>query len=775
MIRLFLILLTCFQLILFVGCSTPQGVTDDDIIAAGNDNVALENTPADVASSNQATSSSDDELSLDDSSSDMSATSQSPSDELSLDDSSLDDSTMQASNQDQELSEDDVEKDLDFGDAKQAEQDLAGTDMSGSQGRIQDKLNDQDFQEDTVTQEPPVKPLPDDTVPPVAPAPLENGQAAAAPESPATPAPAPTAPLSPVENAPVTSQMVDITDIRYLANQAGGTVEVDASGPLTYQTRVNPDTNQFVIEIANANLPDRLKRPYILKDFQGAFGSINAYQDPGETTARVVVQLKNAAQGQPIVQTEGDSLVVIPSSSPMIAKSETPPPAAAANAEKDHPLQAHTLDEFLTGNQKFYGRPISIQTKGADVRDIINFLADQSGANIVMSDDVKGNLSVKLRKVPWDQALVTIMRAKALGYVRQGNVIRISTLKELRAESEATATILKNQRVLAPVRVKVIPVNFADVDDLEKQVKAFLSKDGKVVVDKRSNTILLTDREDVLKKVTKIIHALDIQPNQVLIEGKIVEAFDSLSSFVGINWNMTGAAKTISNSGGANGVPITITPDLGVSTFDPSVKSYLNTGLRIGTLDFFGDLNASLALAEQDSLAHVVSSPRIVTMNREKAQISQAGEQVSIVTTEDPQSHTRTTQDKHTPVTLDLSVTPQITSDGSIIMAVQVKRQFVGAVVEQTTQARPINTRTAQTKVLVRNGQTAVIGGIYQSDETTQVNGIPGLKDIPVIGWLFKSRSKGQTKNELLIFLTPRIMTQALGDGVDAGSGTTTL
>jgi type IV pilus assembly protein PilQ len=247
----------------------------------------------------------------------------------------------------------------------------------------------------------------------------------------------------------------------------------------------------------------------------------------------------------------------------------------------------------------------------------------------------------------------------------------------------------------------------------------------------------------------------------VLIEGKIVEATETFSSFIGVNWGFTGIPTTISPGGGYGGQPIQVNPSLN-STMNDTVNSHklFNAGFRIGQLDYFGNLSAALALEEKDGLVKVIASPRISVMNKEKAEITQSGEQVSIQTTLNPVSNDRTTMEKRTPMVLSLVVQPQITSDNSVIMDVEMKRQFPGTEVDETTHAAPVNTRTAKTKILVRNGQTSVIGGIYQDTESNSENGVPGLKDIPVLGWLFKSKTKLKDKNELLIFLTPRILQQ---------------
>lgn len=375
-----------------------------------------------------------------------------------------------------------------------------------------------------------------------------------------------------------------------------------------------------------------------------------------------------------------------------------------------------------------------------------------------MSDDVTGKISLKLRRVPWDQALVTVMRSKSLGYVRQGNVLRISSLASLQKETEATNKILEAQKAIVPSVVQVFPISYADLDELTKNLKPFLSKDGQVVADKRTSTLVLTDKGEVIDRVGKLVKTLDIPPTQVLIESKIVEAIEEFERFVGVNWGFGGNDVTLSQTGGANSTPLTMNLSNRIANVASNTNRNMVTNLQIGTLDIFGTLDAALALAERDSLAKVISSPRITAMNREKSLIKQEGENVTIISTRSETTGATTSQDKRTPFSLELGVTPQITADGGVIMDLEVKREFLGAEVDATTRARPVNKRSAKTKVMVRNGQTTVIGGIYTSDEFEGSNGVPFLKDIPVVGWLFKSKQFTRNKNELLIFLTPRIL-----------------
>jgi type IV pilus assembly protein PilQ len=432
-----------------------------------------------------------------------------------------------------------------------------------------------------------------------------------------------------------------------------------------------------------------------------------------------------------------------------------------AEAEKEEQiLGARTLEDFLSGTVKFYGRPISIQVNEANVQDVINFIADESGVNIVISEDVQGRISLKLRQIPWDQALVIVMRTKGLGYVRQGNVIRITRLETLQAETRAAKDIVDAQTRLTPVRVKVIPVSYATVGEMATQIQPFLSADrGRVVSDPRTSSLIVTDTAEVLARIERLVKELDLPPTQVMIEGKIVEASESFSRTLGVNWGFSGVPLQISGGGGFSGSPVNMLTTFGSSTVTSAVLGgqSASLNLNIGTLDFFGNLNARLGLAQAETMVKVISSPRIVTMNRAPAQISQKGEVISVTRTRDA-TGAETATPVRTGVDLSLNVTPQITADGSVILDVDVKRQFAGAVAEELTQTRPVNTREAKTKILVPNGQTAVIGGIYQNDETESERGVPWLKEIPVFGWLFKSNIKDRNKNELLIFLTPRVL-----------------
>ncbi len=600
---------------------------------------------------------------------------------------------------------------------------------------------------------------------------------------------------------------MSLTDIKFLANRNGGTVVVETSAPSVYKTRFNAETNQYILEVANAKVPAKLKRPFILKDFKGAaFTGINAYQDAGSNIARIVIQLREPTVT--MVQKEGNAIIVFPKTPDkplpaknLVAKKKSseddqkindalglsPGVPLGPNAPKGEEnydinvdyskggtpeayvdykpsqetksllLSARTLDEFLLKHEKFYGKPISIQVRDAGIKDVINFISEEAGLNMVVSDDVSGTITVKLRKVPWDQALILVMKSKGLGYLRQGNVIRIASLAALESEKISAKKILDTRNDTEPLQVKIIPISYASLGELSGQISAFLSPRAKVVSDNRTSSLIITDIEENIAKALALVKELDVPPYQILIEGKIVEAVESFSSGMGINWLASGGQSTISQSGGANGAPITLSPTLGIN---PVASSFAGTGtlnLQVGVLDVLGNLDATIGLLEKQDLAKVISSPRIITLNRESATFSQTISIPYLTATTTGTGGAQPTVNFQS-LNLNLDVNPQVTSDGSVIMSVNVGRTIPTSSGGASGGATSTSSSNANTKVLVKNNQTAVVGGIYTGTNTTGENRVPVLANIPVLGWLFKGKSTERNKSELIIFVTPRII-----------------
>lgn len=533
--------------------------------------------------------------------------------------------------------------------------------------------------------------------------------------------------------------VIKVLNIEYLAKDFGK-ILISTSSPTPFSVKMNEELNQVIVEIDNVDLPARLRRPYSLQDFNSSIGALTAYQDSGSSKANIIVQLKDGAP-IPAVQESPQGIVIDPTGTMTSLAKGTP-------ASEQIPLGGQSLEEFLAGDPKYYGRPISLQVKNADVSDVINLIAEESGANIVQ-DGVEGKISLKLRQVPWDQALVLVMRTKRLGYTRQGNVLRVTSLDALQKETSEARKMRDERIAMEPLTSEVVPINYASVEEMATQLKAFLSPRGTAVGDKRTNTLVVTDTDQIVSNVKLLIKGLDITPPQVLIEAKIVEARDSFSSDLGVSWGPIGNPVSL---GQTSAGPLSLTPRAD-SRFGPTGGGML-LGLNVGTFDFFGSLDLNLALSETEDKVKVVSSPRIQTLHNREATIVQQ--------TEIPINNAIAlpgggTQDnvQFRPVKLELKVKPLVTTDKTIILDVNVVREFLGVA---TLGQPPINSRSANTQVLVGDGKTAVIGGIYTSDAVDGESGVPYFRDLPFVGWLFRGRTNRADKTELLVFLTPRVI-----------------
>lgn len=556
---------------------------------------------------------------------------------------------------------------------------------------------------------------------------------------------------SPVVDEPAPEQAIidtpeygpsnQITNLGYKSFENGGTVVIETTSPAQYQVREEPELNQIIVEVDNVNLPAKFKRPYVTKDFKQDIATINAYQDEGAATARFVIQLKRPIT--PMVQQEGSAILVMTNQPPQDFAYQ---PKEKLGGALGLPDSSNSLEAV-----KYKGELTSIEVSGVDIRDVIHNIAEQSGVNLIIDSDVKATVNLRLRDVPWDQALMVLLKTHSLGYVKEGNVLRIAKQETLSTEAQQISKQIENEKkareLAGGIKVKYIPVSYASVEKLEKKLKDFVSKEGKVTHDLRTSSIVITDYEEYIARMTKLISALDIPPLQVEIDSKLIEAREEFVREAGINWGLVG--ESFGGGGQTGSVNVSSNP------FEASKAARgMSLDLSYGTFDIFGDLRASLGLFERQNKIKVLSQPKVQVLNKEKAIISSITQvpikqitNIQGVTTE-----TITFQD----LVLSLEVIPQITFRGDVIMDVELKREFAGQAVEDGQ--RELNKRKAKTTVMVKNGKTAVIGGIYQLDDNNGDRGIPWLKDIPIIGYLFKQISVEKRKSELLLFLKPKIL-----------------
>lgn len=432
-------------------------------------------------------------------------------------------------------------------------------------------------------------------------------------------------------------------------------------------------------------------------------------------------------------------------------------------------------DEFA-----YSGKKVTFDFKDMDITNALKLISEMSNLNIIMADDVQGKLSMRLVDVPWDQALDIILSSQGLGKELDGNVMRIAPLAVLRQENKEALEGMKDVEMIEPLITQPIQLSYAGVDEIKKMLDESKAKDstgntsadtgtsilssrGSYMIDQRTNTLIVTDTEKALNNVKRFISIIDTPVKQVLIEARIVEASSSFTEEFGIRWG--GQYQDTPNIKFPNSINIGQGGGAGLTGTDgflvdlPAASAAGSGGaLGISLGSFAGILNLDLELsaAEVDGDAKIISSPRIVTTNGKAATISQ-GTDVPFVTPASGSGPATVTFKK---AVLQLDVTPQISADNTINLKIDISKD---APTGASVQGNPIiSTKKITTNLSVDNGDTVVIGGIFTRDSGANESGVPGLKDIPVLGWLFKTKSNTDNKTELLIFLTPKVQMDTL-------------
>jgi type IV pilus assembly protein PilQ len=439
----------------------------------------------------------------------------------------------------------------------------------------------------------------------------------------------------------------------------------------------------------------------------------------------------------------------------------------------DVPLQ---VSAAAKGGKTYEGRRIDLDFKDADIHNILRLLSEVGNVNVVTADDVTGSVTIKMRSVPWDQALDVILTSKGLGMVRRGNLIRVAPQATLEKERELAIAREKQRLALAPLETRLIPVSYAGASTLQPRVNELLSERGKVAVDVRTNILVVRDVPENLDNVEELVRSLDTQTPQVLIEARIVEAGASFTNEFGIQW---GGDVVMSSATGnptgllfphdltiAGGSTDTQTPTAGLSPFGgaPNPNFVVNfpapagtgrgaaIGLSMGSLS--GNVNVSVRLSafETSGDLRIISAPRILTLDNHAATISQG---TSIPYSQVGAQGVQTTFQE---AVLSLNVTPHVTNDGAVSMDVSISRNEPDFNQRSARGDPTILKRQAQTTLLVQDGHTAVIGGIFTRNSGHGFDQIPFFGDIPILGVLFQHRTQRDARSELLIFLTPRIV-----------------
>ena len=440
-------------------------------------------------------------------------------------------------------------------------------------------------------------------------------------------------------------------------------------------------------------------------------------------------------------------------------------------------LISEELDSSLDAIFRFRGEKLSLNFQDIEIRSVLQLIADFNDKNLVATDTVTGRITLRLKNVPWDQALDIIMKTKGLAVREVGNVMYVAPAEELAARDKLELESQQQISELAPLRTEFIEVRYANASEIfdlfkssgEAEGSGVVSGRGSVIVDERTNSIILTETTDKINEFRSVLEKLDVPVRQVLIEARIVTASSNFSEALGVRWGGLGYglyndSTTVSTTGGSLTTVQEVRDGLGEGeiTFtspdhlvvDLGVGSADATSFAIGVIDGKYLLDLEISALESEGSAEVIARPKVITADKKEASIS-SGVQIPY----QEASSSGATSVSFASATLELSVKPQITPDDRIIMELEVKQDTVGAVFNGVPS---INTNNVQTQVLVDNGETIVLGGIFTTQVTESVTKTPFFGDLPYVGRLFRRSTKTDDKQELLIFITPRLLKDSL-------------
>lgn len=574
---------------------------------------------------------------------------------------------------------------------------------------------------------------------------------------------------------------VAVRDVTFNGDETGGKVIISVGKGVDYSIS-RPDPRTAVLTLTGASIPKRLERSLDTSAFGGAVKMVSSFAAPGQPdTVQVVATLDGEARDR-----------VIPSGSRLVWEFSSDAPARTAAAPEvlidgkriDIREEAATATSRTSGfaseapayasssapqKSKYTGRRVSFEFKDIDIHNLLRIIAEVSKRNIIVADNVSGRVTIRLRNVPWDQALDLILRSKGLDKEVMGNIIRIAPYKELEEERQTRLKMLEANRKLEPLKVRLIPVNYAQASSVAGKVKDLLTERGSISIDDRTNVIIVKDTTEALARAEGLVRRLDTQTPQVLIESRIVEANSSFTREFGIQWGghvsmapatgnptgllfpnvvrMTGASSAEGNLGTAD-----------IPNFAVNLPAPIGAGAGGGVGFIFGSAGGAVALnlrlTAMENAGHIktISAPKVTTLDNTPATIGQG---VSIPFSQVSAAGVNTT---FVEAKLELKVTPHVTADGSVLMDIQATNNQPDPGITGANGQPSISKKEAKTQVLVKDGDTTVIGGIYTRSQASNEAAVPVLSKIPVLGWLFKKHREVDNRTELLIFITPRIV-----------------
>ncbi len=542
------------------------------------------------------------------------------------------------------------------------------------------------------------------------------------------------------EQAPV-KEAVMIEDIELITSDDKVKVIISGDGEMS-PTVSQIDKNKLVLDLPGVTTIVEAVRTYAPPVM-----GIRIAEYPEKTS--IVFDLLESTKYD--VSTEGKQIIITFETSELKVADVTTPSVEAELSEV-----AKSKEPFVS--KEYVGEKISLDFQDADLVHIFRLLADVSGYNIVVSTHVKGKFSMKLVNVPWDQAFDIILRNYALSRAVDGNIIRVAPTSVLAREEEEIAKAKEASLKAGDLVTTVYPINYADVKDVKKIIKdaKIMTKRGYISVDERTSTVIIKDVETMHPEFARLIKSIDLPTRQVNIEAKIVEVTTNFTKDLGIQWGILWSPPDSRTTIGGPSIP----GGTGFNASNPlmvnlpaAVQSGSGGAIGIGYISAANTFTLDLQLSAMESSGdgRIISNPRITTSDNQEATIQQ-GKKIPYQSIS-----SEGTKTSFVDATLELTVTPHITPDGTIVMEIQVKKNEADFS-QQVNNVPTIDTQEVQTQILIDNGDTLVIGGIFKTNISESHAGVPGLSKIPIIGWLFKKKLNTNTTSELLIFITPRIV-----------------
>ncbi|NIP39308.1 MAG: type IV pilus secretin PilQ [Candidatus Dadabacteria bacterium] len=565
-----------------------------------------------------------------------------------------------------------------------------------------------------------------------------------------------------VEN---TDTLNTIENINIDVENGVGIVTITTSFALDYE-EIDKEATKYSLKLNNVILDDRLQVARDLSDFDTPLNFLSSFRDPlDETSVIIVAELKEQVE----IQVDQDSNIL------RMKVGKTPEEKIAEELEEDEgeeDLWVFDIRSASVGgdlDKEYRGQLVSFDFKDADVRDVLRILADISGFNLIIHSGVRGNLTLRLANVPWDQAMDIVLEEKGLGAILEGNILKIAPYNVLNARIKQRISAAVSRESTKPLVTKQLFINYATAAELVPLIDSKLSGRGNLRIDTRTNSILLTDTESRIESVEQLIASLDIPEPQVLIESRIVQATLDFTRELGVQWglnyrasaatgNPTGALfpSDVQVGGVQSGSPSTF-GDIGndfIVDFPAATGQGAGSavGLILGSLTGAYDLDIRLSALETRGDGRILSSPKILTLNNQAASITQG---VSIPFLSVSSAGTQT---QFVDASLTLDVTPQVTNDDKILMELSVSDNAPDPATTGAGGQPGIRTNEASTNVIAGDGETVVIGGIFTRQASENFGGVPWFSRLPIFGMFFRNTQTVDQRRELLVFITPRII-----------------